>query len=263
MAAQDKRIQIIDKLLSEANRIQKTKYQYGKRVYVNRNHFITWATKASQFLKDNFDSKKAYASDYIKRFHAVAEKGINRTRPYKDDLSLASSILYDLKNYILENPDSSKIESIDQTEILCNRFHTVAKQLRSRRENRPTLIIEDEYDVQDLLYALLRIYFFDIRPEEWTPSYAGGSSRMDFLLKNEKIVIEVKKTRENLKERDLGEQLLIDIAKYEQHPDCSTLICFVYDPEERIENHAGLEADLMNKSTDDLLVKVFIRPTGN
>ena len=28
--------------------------------------------------------------------------------------------------------------------------------------------------------------FDDIRPEEYTPSYAGGSSRIDFLLKDEK-----------------------------------------------------------------------------
>ena len=42
--------------------------------------------------------------------------------------------------------------------------------------------MEDEYDVQDLFHALLTIYFEDIRKEEWSPSYAGGASRMDFLL---------------------------------------------------------------------------------
>ena len=55
--------------------------------------------------------------------------------------------------------------------------------------------IKDEYDVQDLLNALLRLNFDDVRPEEYTPSYAGSSTRVDFLLKKEKIVIEVKKTR--------------------------------------------------------------------
>jgi len=67
-------------------------------------------------------------------------------------------------------------------ETICNRFHLVARQMRARHDNRETLHVADEYDVQDLLHALLRLYFEDIRPEEYTPSYAGGSSRMDFLL---------------------------------------------------------------------------------
>ena len=36
---------------------------------------------------------------------------------------------------------------------------------------------------------------------------------MDFLLKNEEISIEVKMTRDGLKDKELGEQLIIDIAK--------------------------------------------------
>lgn len=49
---------------------------------------------------------------------------------------------------------------------LCTRFHLMARQLRDRHKNRPTLDVEDEYDVQDLLCALLRIEFEDTRPEE-------------------------------------------------------------------------------------------------
>ena len=56
-----------------------------------------------------------------------------------------------------------------------------------------TLDVQDEYDVQDLFHALLHIHFEDIRPEEWAPSFAGASSRMDFLLKQEQIIIEIKK----------------------------------------------------------------------
>ena len=106
--------------------------------------------------------------------------------------------------------------------------------------------IEDEYDVQDLLHALLRLYFDDVRPEEWTPSYAGKSARMDFLLKEEKIVIEVKKTRKGLGDKELGDQLIIDVERYKIHPDCKKLICFIYDPEGRIGNPGGLVSDLNN-----------------
>jgi hypothetical protein len=56
---------------------------------------------------------------------------------------------------------------------LAERLHLVICQLRERRENRPTLDVVDEYDVQDLFHALLRIDFDDVRDEEWAPSYAG------------------------------------------------------------------------------------------
>jgi hypothetical protein len=34
---------------------------------------------------------------------------------------------------------------------ICNRFHLIASQIRNRHDNRPTIDVEDEYDVQDLL----------------------------------------------------------------------------------------------------------------
>lgn len=144
-------------------------------------------------------------------------------------------------------------------ELVCASFHAVACQLRNRRESRPTLDVSDEYDVQDLLHALLRLHFDDIRAEEWTPSYAGSSARMDFLLKNEGIVIEVKKTRTGLDAKKVGEQLIIDIAHYRAHSGCRTLICFVYDPENRITNPAGLGRDLAIED-DDFTAKVIVAP---
>ncbi len=152
------------------------------------------------------------------------------------------------------------LNSLDIIKNLCSRFHIVAKQLRSRREGRNSLDVSDEYDVQDLLHALLKIFFDDVRPEEWTPSYAGSSSRIDFILKDEKIALEVKMTRDNLKDKQVGEQLIIDIERYNKHPDCSKLICFVYDPMGLIGNPRGIESDLNQRSDDNLEVIVWIYP---
>ena len=77
-----------------------------------------------------------------------------------------------------------------------------------------------------------------------------------FFIKDEKIVIEVKKTR-SFKAKQLGEQLIIDIAKY-THPDCKLLYCFVYDPEGYINNPKGIENDL-NDEKSELKIKVKIR----
>lgn len=163
----------------------------------------------------------------------------------------------------LEIKFSIEDTSTDKTEFLLkiiNNFHIVASQLRNRYNKRDSLLVEDEYDVQDLLNGLLRIEFDDIRPEEYTPSYAGSSTRVDFLLKREKIVIEVKKTREGLKDKEVGDQLILDVQHYKAHPDCKRLICFIYDTENRIKNPRGLESDLMTLSSENMIVEVYIRP---
>ena len=151
-------------------------------------------------------------------------------------------------------------DPLDRIDTIVTRFPAIVRQLRDRREGRPTLELEDEYDAQGLLHALLTIDFDDIRPEEWTPSYAGRASRMDFVLKKHEIVVEAKKTRRGLGPKEVGEQLIIDVTKYKTHPDCKTLVCFVYDPEHRIGNPHGLKTDLQNLSTDDMKIVVHISP---
>jgi hypothetical protein len=72
--------------------------------------------------------------------------------------------------------------------------------------------------VQDLLHAILKLHFDDVRPEEVTPSYAGRASRVDFYLPRERIVVEAKMTRANLGQKEVANQLLIDVARYAQMP---------------------------------------------
>jgi hypothetical protein len=96
-----------------------------------------------------------------------------------------------------------------------------------------------------------------VRPEDWTPEQAGARSRIDFLLKSEKIVIETKMTRPTLGAKEIGEELIVDINRYQAHPDCGALVALTYDPEKRITNPRGLETDLTGKH-DGLLVRVYV-----
>ena len=155
------------------------------------------------------------------------------------------------------NPSDAK--GRDVILMLAERIHGVVRQIRQRYDSRPTLAVADEYDVQDLFHALLMIYFDDIRKEEWTPSYAGGASRMDFLLPEIEAVIETKMMRPSLSTKQLGEQLIVDIAKYKSHPACRTLFCVIYDPDGRIANPRGVENDL-NTQDNRLLTHVIIVP---
>ena len=143
---------------------------------------------------------------------------------------------------------------------LLNRFHRVAQKLRDRHNDRETIVIGDEYDVQDMLYALLHVEFDDIRKEDSSPSHAGANSRIDFVLKMSDILLEVKMTNDKLRDKKMGEELLIDIGRYKEYPGAKHLVIFIYDRGDHISNKHGLIRDLSKQSTANFSVSVVINP---
>jgi hypothetical protein len=63
--------------------------------------------------------------------------------------------------------------------------------------------------------------------------------------------------RLSMSTRDLADQLINDIYRYQAFPGCKTLYCVVYDPDGRISNPRGVEADLM-RPLNQIDVKVII-----
>jgi hypothetical protein len=152
-----------------------------------------------------------------------------------------------------------EVNHLNVTKTLCQRFHFVARQLRLRGEYRTTLNVEDEFDVQDLLHALLRLQFDDISTDEWTPSYSNGAPRTTFLLNQDRLAVVVKKTRTGLSAKDLSDQVRADIERYRGRGRCMYLFCFIYDPEGRIASPKGLESDLASTS-EHFTVDVLVAP---
>jgi hypothetical protein len=66
-------------------------------------------------------------------------------------------------------------EALQLVEVICRRFPELVVGLSKRRLGRAALQIADEYDLQDLLHGLLRVFFDDVRPEELSPSRGGGA----------------------------------------------------------------------------------------
>lgn len=236
------------------------KFQTSDDLINKAESFIELLDASESYFSDSINivtSENKHVPSPIYRINNNREKTI---RAFKQFVKLAK-VEQNEKEFFLNkvsvNTDLEKIEN------LLRKFHIVQKQLNHRRNDnkkpRQTIIINDEYDVQDLLHSLLKIFFDDVRPEEWNPSYAGSSKRSDFLLKNENIVIEVKKTRANLKDKELGEQLIIDKANYKGHKNCDTLICFIYDPDNYIKNPSAIVNDLKEVS-DTFSTLIYIYP---
>lgn len=183
-----------------------------------------------------------------------------------EDKKLALNSTYQTQMGILKSFQKLKPSTHNNINVdfilsnIFNNFSRFVHQLKRKRHNDRDCFISDEYDVQDLLHAILKLHFEDVREEDCTPQNAGSCNRIDFLINDNQTAIEVKYAKESHKDKQIGDELIIDIAKYSKHPNCKSLYCFVYDPEYCISNPKGLENDLNNKSTDDFKVKVFVRP---
>lgn len=150
-------------------------------------------------------------------------------------------------------------DPVDALRKVCLRFHAVARQLRLRKDYRTTLEVEDDYDLQDLLCALLKLEFDEVGADEWTPPYAGGSTRTTLLLNRDRLALVAKKTRSGLTTKELAEQVTADAAHYASRKPCAHLFCFIYDPEGRIGSPTRLETDLTSVS-DSFTVDVLVAP---
>jgi len=156
----------------------------------------------------------------------------------------------------------SRLLALQRIRIVCDRFHLVARALSESRHAKTRFVVKDEYDVQAVLHALLVVDFDDVRIEHWTPSYAGGSARVDFLLPRYQILVEAKLAGRKLRDADIGKQLIVDVARYKADSRSRNLFCLVYDPMSCIRNPLGLETDLAKLSTRTFQVEVAVRPRG-
>lgn len=183
---------------------------------------------------------------------------------------LLSSILTDFRLGRLKTANSvgvvefagGHLDAVKVVLELGHKFLYVERELKRRHSNRSTLLVKDEYDSQDLLRAMLAVFFADVRPEDAVQAFAGGNSRIDFVLPEFKLAIELKFTRESMTTKNLGEELIIDRERYAQRKDVQHLLCLVFDHEGRIVNPRGVEKDLGRDSTTEsfaVTVRIYDR----
>lgn len=155
---------------------------------------------------------------------------------------------------------ASRLDVVATVFALGERFRYVERSLmRQRRGGRSTITMRDEYDAQDLLRSLLKVFFDDVRDEAWTPDYAAGGSRIDFVLREYSIAIELKYAHESINSKEVADQLIIDRDRYGRDGQIRHLLCLVFDHDGVLKNPRGLEIDLKRDvSTEDLAVSVRI-----
>lgn len=152
---------------------------------------------------------------------------------------------------------SPEEDTISYVERIFDRFGAVVRQLGERQRDREPLLVEDEYDVQYLLQALLKIHFKDVRAESHTEQHSTVNPRVDFLLEENKIGIEVKLASESMNKQRILKDLSKDKETYRNSSKIQTLLCFIFDPDHIIKNPAEIESDLSG-SRENLKTNVTV-----
>lgn len=123
--------------------------------------------------------------------------------------------------------------------ILSNFYLHIKAMYKENPHKRGTIKVEDlnkinignEYDVQKILYALLKPVFPMTRLEKNDDTGYGGI-RYDIVIEEYDVIIEVKCSRASMSERSLTEEIGADICHY----NARNLFFFIYDKDNIIKN---------------------------
>jgi hypothetical protein len=125
---------------------------------------------------------------------------------------------------------------------ILNEFPNAVKSItQQRRKGHELFRINDEYDVQDLLYFVLKSIFPKMIPEENTPQVGGKTERADFIFSEFDIILEIKMIKEkDYDEKKFIEQIKIDIQSYYRIKP-KYMIFFIYDPQNKTKDKKHFE----------------------
>lgn len=172
--------------------------------------------------------KSFYADRHNERMRAqgVADMATNRSLlPLAQGTDVTYELLFSGSKQAAPAPDTAMVE------LLCKRLPQAARILsvRSRKGKTPYLIA-DEYDVQDLLHAILRAYLRYSVQEDPLPKVAGAKSgRTDISIEELGVLIEIKYVHGPEDQKRLFEEYSQDLVLYAQWPHLKTLIYLIYN----------------------------------
>ena len=143
---------------------------------------------------------------------------------------------------------------------LATRFHESVLALRKHPHNGTLFTINDDWDCQYLFRSILAAYFSDVRIEEWNPSVAGSSSRCEFFLKEQRLMIELKYVRKPEDQKTIKGALLTDFADYGANSEVDHVIALIYDPSHQLPAPVQLQKDLSGDAKGLRRVQVIVSP---
>jgi hypothetical protein len=147
-----------------------------------------------------------------------------RSLPFSEGKDLTHELLFQEMNHEAADVNVSTIFQI------CRRLRHTAQTLSARKRKKPNFVIADEYDVQDLLLAVLRAHLKQVISEEPFSKVANAASgRADLAIQKLGVLIEVKLARTADDQRRILDDFGKDLNLYAKWPHLKHLIFFIYN----------------------------------
>lgn len=147
--------------------------------------------------------------------------------------------------------------------VILDNFHTYCRQLykepihgkcsSSLKAHLPGIKIENEYDLQRLLYPIICTVFREARIEENEDS-GHHTVRKDIVLDEQDIAIELKCSRNSMTERQLSDEVAADIVHYSNR----YIFFYIYDRENVIKNAQNFIRTYEEKRIENKEIHVFL-----
>ena len=140
-----------------------------------------------------------------------------------------------------------KLSRIEQEVIGNNIFDLLFNYLKEailEFEKRNKSKFKNELELQNFIYSTLRALFVSVEFEDPTEKICGKFNRLDFVLKEHKIIIEVKYVRDKRHGTTVSEELSVDFPRYKLSPYGETIINYIYDPNNYITNQSLFKKQL-------------------
>lgn len=223
------------------------------QAYVAQEEFHEGLKKYKDFDKalDNVSNKKIV--ERVKSYDEFTERKMGEKLPVSLKGCFASFLTEELEELSCFHTNPNRYELLprintqDKIAIILDVFNAISNSinfLANRKHDRPPFKVENEYDVHDLLYVILKPIFPDARIEEYTPKHADGSKRIDIVIPSIDVVIELKYVKDKNQVKKVIDEIKIDIESYFVHPNCKILCVLIYDPEKGIMDPENVVKDL-------------------
>lgn len=170
-------------------------------------------------------------------------------------------IIEDLEKELIKIKFNNKDTEEILKDVFSNFSNALQKIITGRRKDHAPFVINDEYDVQDILYVILKSYFPNLRDEDPIPKVGSKSTKIDLILRDENILIEVKMIKESdSNETKFIEELKVDFESYHECKWLKKLFCFIYDPFNKTRDISNFKdlTGLRQKGAHQYAVEVFV-----
>lgn len=238
------------------------------------NGYIESFVDGIQHIKNSQDDKEFQRnvnliSDYMKKQQMSVEcwQRLDRLSFYeicelesetKENRELAKDKVIDYIRMLMRGNDVTLL-----IEDILENFYMFLEVLKERDPHKKAGIkkeildqinIENEYDIQFLLYAYLKPLYKGIR-QEVSQDTGNETVRADILI-GEDICIETKYSREKMTEKKLSEEIKADMVHYNQRE----IYFFIYDKNKIIKNTESFKSTYESKLSDKKIHIIIHQP---